>query len=311
MPSTTMLLRRPLSISGYWFRGQPLGEVVRLLADEFGIHSVGLWPHLLAGLEPAQVQAELDRHHTTAYALNVPGDHRLNSPGQAEAAAGALRESIRLAGRLGVPLVQIYAGTDSGLDAEENVRAFAAALRPWLAEAAARGITLAVENNLDHRMEDRGGVNPSRRPERLRMLAELVDAPNFGLVYDPCNFYTVGVDPFPEPYVQLKPWIVSVEFKDVVPYDSAVHGSSADVKLLNDSNTGSYLPVPVGSGTVDPRPILQRLADDGYQGIVALDPYATGDKLLHDCRESVAFLRRAAEQVANTPAGYVSKGASR
>lgn len=310
MASTTMVLERALSISGYWFRDRPLADVLRVLTEDFGIRSIGLWPHLLAALEPEHVLEQLQVAGATAYALNVPGDHRLNSPGHEDAAARALRDGITLAAKLGVRLVQIYAGTDTDLDAEQNARAFAAGLRPWLAEAAEHGIILAVENNLDHRMEDNGGVNPSRHPERLRMLAELLDAPNFGLVYDPCNFYTVGVEPFPDAYALLQPWIVSVEFKDVVRYQASVHGPAENLHLLKDSITGSYLPVPVGAGAIDPRPILQRLADDAYTGIVALDPYASGDKLLRDCEQSVAFLRRATAQV-NATSGVASKGASR
>lgn len=288
------MLGRPLSISGYWFRGCPLADALALVAGELGIHSLGLWPHLVVGMEPSRIRDELASREVTAYCLNVPGDHRLNSPGLDAEAERALGDALELASQLGVTLVQVYAGTAPTLDADENVHAYARALRTWVRAAAERGITLAVENNLDQRGEDPNGVNPSRRPERLRALAELIDAPNFGVVYDPCNFYTVGIEPFPEPYEQLAPWIVSVEFKDVVPFDEAVHGPRGERRLLTDTVTGSYLPVPVGQGAVQPDPILDRLAADGYGGIVALDPFATGDALLRHCRESVAGLTDAA-----------------
>jgi sugar phosphate isomerase/epimerase len=293
MPDAAVVLGRPLSISGYWFRDHSLAELLTLMTGDLGIHSLGIWPHLVAGMEPSQIRDELTRHEVTAYCLNVPGEHRLNSPGHEEEAAQALAETLELASQLGVTLVQIYAGTSPALDAHENVEAYACALRPWVRRAAKRGITLAVENNLDQRGEDPNGVNPSRRPERLLALAELIDEPNFGLVYDPCNFYTVGISPFPEPYELLAPWIVSVEFKDVVPFDEQVHGPRGGQRLLTDTITGSHLPVPVGQGAVQPEPILARLAADAYDGVVAFDPFADADTLLDQCRQSVAALTAA------------------
>ena len=294
MPDAAVVLGRPLSISGYWFRDHSLPELLTLMTNDLGIHSLGIWPHLVAEMEPSQIRDELTRHEVAAYCLNVPGEHRLNSPGHEKEAVQALAETLELASQLGVTLVQIYAGTAPALDVDENVQAYACALRPWVRRAAERGITLAVENNLDQRGEDPNGVNPSRRPERLLALAELIDEPNFGLVYDPCNFYTVGIAPFPEPYELLAPWIVSVEFKDVVPFDEQVHGPRDGRRLLTDTITGPHLPVPVGQGAVQPEPILARLAADAYDGIVAFDPFANADTLLDQCRQSVAALTAAA-----------------
>lgn len=305
MPDAATVLGRPLSISGFWFRDRSLPDLLALITGEFGIQSLGLWPHLVAGMEASAIRDELARHGVTAYCLNVPGDRRLNSPGHEEAAEQALANALELATQLDVSLVQIYAGTAPALDADANVQSYADALRPWVHRAAERGITLAVENNLDQRGEDPNGVNPSRRPERLRALAERINAPNFGVVYDPCNFSTVGIAPFPEPYELLAPWIVSVEFKDAVPFNETVHGPRGERRLLTDIITGPHLPVPVGQGTVQFDRILVRLAADAYAGIVALDPFAGADTLLMQCRESLIALTNAAQNVDATrrPAG--------
>jgi sugar phosphate isomerase/epimerase len=291
------VLGRPLGISGYWFRGWRLAEVLDVVAGEWGIRRLGLWPHLVEGIEPAQIRDMLAEHEASAYCLNVPGDLRLNSPGREVEAARGLRGALDLAERLGIPLVQIYAGTDTARNADENVRAYAGALRPWVTEAEARGITIAVENNLDQRGEDPRGVNPSRRPERLRALMEALASPYAGLVYDPCNFYTVGVEPFPAPYELLAPWIVSTEFKDVVPYDQGLHGPRGRRAMLTDTLGGTFLPVPVGHGAVAPGPILGRLHDDHYTGEVVLDPFAAQEDLLSQCRESLPPLIGAADEV--------------
>lgn len=287
-----MLHPDELAISGFWFRDLMLADLARLLADDLGVRRLGLWPHNLGDQPPAGVRRTLRDAGIEAYGLNVPSTQaRLNTGDDPAVAQKAIIDAIALAEELGIPLVQTYAGTNPGLDPLSAVRVFARELEPCVREAERRGIVLAVENNLDQRGEDPGGTNPSRRPESLLALVEHFRSRSFGIAYDPCNFYTVGVEPYPYAYDLLGPAIVSIELKDVVRFSELLHGPRAHHHLLVDSHGGPFLPVPLGEGALNVEGIVRRVARDGYRGPLVFDPFARGEALLVQCRRSLDFLR--------------------
>lgn len=281
-----------LSISGHWFRECSLGQLLNLLRTELGVSSVGLWPHNYAGLTSEEIRAALREEDAHAYALNVPStEWRLNTGSDPESAQMAIIEALQLAYDLGSGLVQTYCGTQPAANIATSVEVFADELRPCVLEAERLGVVLAVENNLDQKHEDPAGTNPSRAPESLLDVAKTVSSPNFGVVYDACNFLAVGEEPFPGPYELLREHIVSVELKDVVRYRHGLHGKAESLHLLNDGIEGAFLPVPVGQGALNTDGLLRRLANDSYDGPLVLDPFARGAALLPYCASSLAYIR--------------------
>ncbi len=296
-----------LGISGFWFRELELPHLLRLLVDDLGVRRLGLWPHNLGTLPPADIRQALRHAGVEAYALNVPSSEaRLNMGVDPAPAQRVILDALALADELEIPLVQTYAGTDTRLDSITAAQAFARELEPCVREAERRGLVVAVENNLDQRGEDPDGVNPSRHPEALLAVAEHFRSRAFGLVYDPCNFYTVGEEPFPRPYELLKPHIVVAEVKDVVRFDERLHGPRSQHHLLVDTREGPFLPVAVGEGAINVHGLLRRLMRDDFQHPLVFDPFATGDALLPMARQSLSYLRRELEPLGRPPTPHAA-----
>ncbi|MDD5898658.1 MAG: sugar phosphate isomerase/epimerase [Clostridia bacterium] len=90
--------------------------------------------------------------------------------------------------------------------------------------------------------------------ERLRYVAERVDSPTFGIIWDVGHTHAVygtRVDTF---YQALKPWIRHVHMKDAIHENGRLHHLCA-----------------VGQGHLPLRQIVKMLEEDGYPGYYSLE----------------------------------------
>lgn len=111
-----------------------------------------------------------------------------------------------------------------------------------------RGIRLLLEAD--------PSVNTSSHRGLAALLA-LLDRSVFGAVYDPGNelYSSSGERPYPNGYEAIRPWLAHVHVKDVVLEE------------------GGPVCVAPGQGLVGWPAVLRRLARDGYEGWLSLEPH--------------------------------------
>jgi sugar phosphate isomerase/epimerase len=131
--------------------------------------------------------------------------------------------------------------------------------------AAARGLTLNLGNHPGNRFET---VDDYRR------VFETLPAPNLRILLDSGHFYTAGATPFP----------ILDEMPERV---GLVH--------LNDRKDGQG--VPMGTGQLELRRLLQRLDEIGYDGMLVFelesgDPLEAQEPAIHGAREYVLTVAR-------------------
>ncbi len=92
-------------------------------------------------------------------------------------------------------------------------------------------------------------------PERILDILESVGSPSLRAALDNANFVQVGVRPFSDAYVVLRPFIDYLQVKDA-------RSESGEV-------------VPAGEGDGEVASTLEALRDDGYTGFASLEPHLT------------------------------------
>lgn len=90
-------------------------------------------------------------------------------------------------------------------------------------------------------------------PERVLDLVESVGSESLRLAWDSANFVQVGIRPYTDGYAMLRPYVAYVQVKDA------------------RAATGEV--VPAGEGDGELRETLAALRDDGYRGVMSLEPH--------------------------------------
>lgn len=163
-----------------------------------------------------------------------------------DAEAANLGRIIAIAKMLNVGLIRVFSFfPDADATAESNLAESATRLRAMVAMAESADIQLVLEN-------ERGIVG-----DTVAACADLlarVDSPRLGFAWDPGNFVHVG-----EPHAVDDGWAA------LGPVTRHVH-----VKDLVAA-TGEIVPAGEGDGQMGE--LLRRLADRGYDGMLALEPH--------------------------------------
>jgi branched-subunit amino acid aminotransferase/4-amino-4-deoxychorismate lyase/sugar phosphate isomerase/epimerase len=105
------------------------------------------------------------------------------------------------------------------------------------------GVTLLLENELATRADS--------IEHTVDLLASLADD-HLRAAFDPANALRCGETPYPDGYARLKPWLRELHVKDL-------------------DKEGRV--VPAGFGTADWPSLVDALREDGYDGIVSLEPH--------------------------------------
>lgn len=203
-----------------------------------------------------------------------------------EAEWATLRRGLELAAELGATTVRIFSGARpeplpreavAGSDAAPRDALAGAREAPsfdarWTADVLARAVDLAVEARVRVALEIEWECAVATRSEAADVLAAM-PADGLGIVWDPGNEgrFTGAPTP-PDGDAAVRDRIVHVHVKDV-------------------DDRGEW--TRVGSGLVDWRGELRRLAADGYDGLLSLETHYTlqDGGLPAATRESVAALR--------------------
>lgn len=210
-----------------------------------------------------------------------------NSPGGAELGLHLLEESIRCAAALGAPSVIAYFGADPNRSAREAIDRYRDLVQPMVELAERLDVTILIENHFSHAPGD-----VTSHPDGCAELIASVGSERFALNFDPCNFAIAGIDELGA-YELLRPYVRNVHVKDARPYDTT-HDAEYPGRIVEDTNRGRFIFVPVGAGITDNRVVLEALARDGYTGTVTVEahtPQETLDDLFASglalCRESL------------------------
>jgi sugar phosphate isomerase/epimerase len=183
-----------------------------------------------------------------------------------------LEESLRCASALGAPSVIAYFGAHPDRSARESIGRYCDLVRPMVELAERQGITILIENHFSHAPGD-----VTSGPEGCAELIAAIDSPRFALNFDPCNFAIAGIDVMAA-YEMLRQFVQNVHVKDARPYDPLADASYPG-RIVEDTNRGHFIFVPVGDGITENAVVLEALARDGYAGTVTVEAHTPQETL--------------------------------
>jgi len=195
--------------------------------------------------------------------------------------------TIETAAAVGAPFVNTYYGINEDLSDEDALDVYRERIGPALELARKLGVTVLLENEFDTEPSPTGRHEFTGRARNCLKLFQAIDADNFGLTYDPCNFYIAGEEGFPFAYELLKKHIRYVHVKNACLHDDGLYGPKAQ----GAHASGECLYVPGPDGAVNLSGLLDRLHGDGYDGFLCLEPHDTRD-LPGNIRKTLEFVRR-------------------
>lgn len=181
-----------------------------------------------------------------------------------------LNKAIRLAARIGAPVVNSYFGGPGVRDDRRTIDRYARNISDSLDLAHSLGVTVVLENEFDAFGHDPEHGDPSRRPESLRMLVDTIDHDAFGLNFDAANMVCAGVGDVLGAFDLLHDAVRYAHIKDVRPIRdqwSVPEGWTA----YRDGDRW-YSTCTVGSGTVPWNHLLPRLL--ATVSAVTVEPHA-------------------------------------
>lgn len=162
----------------------------------------------------------------------------------------ALERCFQIAAALDAPLIRVFGFWGPGTSASEAVyHAAAEKLAHAARMAESAGVVLALEN-CPHTGFCRG--------EQAARLVALVESPALRMLWDPGNAFRCGEQDYLAAYDAVRPRLAHVHAKDLLVSPELERGRAY---------------VQIGTGQLDWRSILLRLARDGYAGVVALEPH--------------------------------------
>ncbi|MDQ0820783.1 sugar phosphate isomerase/epimerase [Arthrobacter sp. V4I6] len=167
--------------------------------------------------------------------VSLPVEHELER----------LRRIIGVAKALDTGYIRIFSfyrgAGQSPADIRDDVLTRMAALAD---EAAAAGVVLLHEN-------EKGIYGDT--PERVLDIMESVNSPALRIAWDNANFVQVGVKPYTEGYLMLRPYLEYFQVKDAI------------------LATGEVVPAGEGDGELDAT--IAALKADGFAGFASLEPH--------------------------------------
>jgi sugar phosphate isomerase/epimerase len=180
-----------------------------------------------------------------------------------------VERSIAMAREVGAPFATFMYGSAAGIDRPAARERFLARVAPLVEQAEDAGVTLLLEN-----VFSRGTAGDLDSVEEILALFERLDSRRLGLNYDPANLAIGGEGAGAVAYRALRHLIRAVHLKDVRPLGA---GEELDGRrVLEDHVRGPFATVPLGEGIVPVSEIVEAVAADERDLVVALEPTASG-----------------------------------
>jgi sugar phosphate isomerase/epimerase len=215
----------------------------------------------------ARIQSQLA---STGVAISGLGYYpNLLTPDDEESKAGAshLKQVMRAAQTLKLPVVSTFIGRDWTRSVDDNWPRFRAVWPDLIKFAEDHGIRIAIENcpMLFTRDEWPGGKNLGSSPALWRKMFDEIPSPNFGLNYDPSHLVWQQMD-YVKPLRDFRSRIFRVHLKD-----ARVDQDRLDEVGILAHPLEYHSPKLPGLGDVNWGQFLSVLGDTGYDGPICVE----------------------------------------
>jgi len=215
----------------------------------------------------AEVKATLQEAGISISGLGYYPNPLAADEAEAQVYRDHLKEVIRAAALLSVPVVNTFIGRDPTKSLAENWPRFCAVWPPLVEFAETHGVRIAIENcpMLFTGDEWPGGKNLAYAPATWRRMFAEIPSPSFGLNYDPSHLVWQRMD-YLKPLREFAARIFHVHAKDV----------RVDQERLDDVGILAapleyHAPKLPGLGEVNWGRFFSVLGDTGYDGPVCLE----------------------------------------
>jgi sugar phosphate isomerase/epimerase len=211
--------------------------LLREQAERIGVRVVALTPYMTAlnSLDDSERRREVERFRTCIDSAVLVGADR----------------------------VRVFAGSwrAGQADEERHRHMLVDSLKELGDDAAARGVTLCIENHFN---------TMATSAQATRRLCREVDSPAVGALYDQANLTFTHDEPFDAAIPLQAPWIRHVHVKDLVfsEPDREFRASANDRVSPEERAVRSRV---VGEGILDWEAIIDRLHDIGYTGALSFE----------------------------------------
>lgn len=185
----------------------------------------------------------------------------------AETAVAHIKKVILAAEKLGLQVVNTFAGRDWTKTVDENWPRFLRTWRPLAAFAEDHDVKIALENcpMLFTRDEWPGGKNLATTPAIWRRIFNDIPGRNLGLNYDPSHFVFQFMDPI-GPLREFAPKIFHIHAKDVMVHRDKLN----QVGPFSDPVKWHEPRIP-GFGEINWAGFMGELTAAGYNGAVCIE----------------------------------------
>jgi sugar phosphate isomerase/epimerase len=278
-----------LGVSGQLLsRTHTLSEIVDVF-QSLDVDAIEFWPRNLPGGEGPEEEQRYEKKDVAGtrrllqergmdVACVTLGFSILSKCKEAGAVYGtdALKGAVDAAAELGAPIVNCYL---AGIAPE----LFVAAAQPAAEHAGTVGVTIVLENEAH---DDSGPA------ANVRSIVEAIGSPHFGTQYDPCNYYHANEEPYPGAYEIVKPYVRYVHLKGGCHYDPENRPRDKKGGTLRGSDDRFIGYTSIPDGVVNADGVLRRLALDGYDGFVTLEPHVNAEEALDYYRIDVPYVQQ-------------------
>jgi sugar phosphate isomerase/epimerase len=234
-----------------------------------------------AAPDPDKVWATLDAHGIGISALSYFENNLHPDPEERSRINAHLSRCVDAAAALGVPTVSTFIGRDPSLSVAENLKLATTVFPPLTAQAAERGVKIAIENcPMEGWHVDGYPGNLAYCPELWEFMFSELD---LYLNYDPSHLLWLGIEAVEviAPYIDRIPhW----QAKDVEIFPDRRNRTGhfgKTIERINQWDAGWWRYRVPGLGEVDWRRVIDRFYELGYRGTVSVeheDPVWGGDE---------------------------------
>ncbi len=210
-----------------------------------------------------------------------------------------LLESIEIAEDLGTSFIRIGPFGSSRGSLERAIEKYYRNIEPCLEEAKKKKIILLLENEF--------GDDFTRKVVNCLKIFQEINSPFFRLLYDPCNFYIAGEEPFPYAYNKLKEFISYVHIKDAYILKEWTESEKepeerkrGEVQYIDSEQNiiwkdgkiskKDFICTSLGRGGINYFGLLKKMKEDNYSGYLSLEPHVKEQIHTQVIKESVKFI---------------------
>src|SRR3989339_425276 len=199
---------------------------------------------------------------------------------------------------MNVNIVRIgpFGGVENGILTKEVLKEYKNGILPCLKEAEKNKVYLVLENEFYD--------DPCQSALQTLEILKYMDSEYFRLLYDPCNYYIAGEEPFPYTYDIVKKYIKYIHIKDAMKIKewekaevSERGRKEANCYLDKAGNTiwkhkkNDYLCLALGEGGCNYDGLLKQLKKDKYEGFLSIEPHVREEIHTETLKKNITYMQ--------------------